>query len=81
MTDSLVSLPSKLPCCIPVMLKNESHHDITLSPRAVIAEIYTVKSVQPVKTPDSDHPTKPDQRPNLDFDFTDFLYPMSGKRG
>lgn len=61
-TDSLVSLPPKLLCCIPVILKNESHHHITLPTKSVIAEIYAVKSVQPVKTPDSDPPTKPDQK-------------------
>lgn len=60
MTDSLVSLPPKLPRRIPVMLKNESHHDITLSLKAVIAEIHAVKSVQSIKTSDSDLPTKPD---------------------
>lgn len=30
-TDSLVTLPSQRPRCIPVILKNESHHDIALS--------------------------------------------------
>ncbi len=70
-TDSLVSLPPKLPRCIPVMLKNESHHDITLSPKAVIAEIHAIKSVQSVKTPNSDPPTKPDHKPSLTFNFTD----------
>lgn len=78
-TDSLVSLPSKLPHCIPVTLKNESHHDITLSPKAVIAEIHAVKSVQSVKTPDSDLTTKPDQKPNLDFDFTGSPVPNEWK--
>lgn len=78
-TDSLVSLPSKLPRCIPVMLKNESHHDITLSPKAVIAQIHAVRSVQPVKTPDSDPPTKPDQKPNLNLDFTDSPVPSEWK--
>jgi len=78
-TDSLVSLPSKLPRCIPVMLKNESHHDITLSPKAVIAEIHAVKSVQSVKTSDSDIPTKPDQKLSLNFDFTDSPIPNEWK--
>ncbi|XP_013855935.1 uncharacterized protein LOC106511737, partial [Austrofundulus limnaeus] len=78
-TDSLVSLPPKLSRCIPVTLKNESQHDITLSPKAVIAEIHVVKSVQPVKTPDSDSLTKPDQKPNLDFDFTDSPVPNEWK--
>lgn len=78
-TDSLVSLPPKLPRCIPVVLKNESQHDITLSPKAVIAEIHAVKSVQSVKTPDSDPPTKPDHKPNLDFDFSDSPVPTEWK--
>lgn len=58
-TDGLASLPRKLPGCIPVILKNESDHDITLSPKAVIAEIHAVRSVQPIKS--SDLATKPDQ--------------------
>lgn len=78
-TDSLVSLPPKLPHCIPVMLKNKSHHDITLSPTAVIAEIHAVKSVQPVKISVSDSPTKPDQKPNFYFDFTDSPIPNEWK--
>lgn len=78
-TDSLVSLPPRLPRCIPVVLKNESHHDITLPPKAVIAEIHAVKSVQSVKTPDSDPPTKPDHKPNLDFDFTGSPVPNEWK--
>lgn len=68
-TDGLASLPRKLPRCIPVILKNESDHDITLSPKAVIAEIHAVKSVQPIKSYDSDLATKPDHKPKLKFDF------------
>lgn len=78
-TDSLVSLPSRQPRCIPVTLKNESDHDITLSPKAVIAEIHAVKSVQSVKTPDSDHHTKPDRNPDLTFDFTNSPVPHEWK--
>lgn len=78
-TDSLVSLPPKLPRCIPVMLKNESHHDITLSPKAVIAEIHAVKSVQSMETPDSDLPKKPDQKFNLNLDFADSPVPNEWK--
>lgn len=42
--DDLVSLPPKLPRCIAVVLKNQSHHNITLSPKTVIAEIHAIKS-------------------------------------
>lgn len=78
-TDSLVSLPSRQPRCIPVTLKNESDHDITLSPKAVIAEIHAVTSVQSVKNPDSDHHTKPDLNPDLTFDFTNSPVPHEWK--
>ncbi|KAJ8339479.1 hypothetical protein SKAU_G00362650 [Synaphobranchus kaupii] len=78
-TDGLASLPCKLSRCIPVILKNESDHDITLSPKAVIAEIHAVKSVQPIKSLNSDTPTKPDQKPNLKFDFGNSPVPSEWK--
>lgn len=78
-TDSLVTLPSKRPRCIPVILKNESHHDITLSPKAVIAEIHAVKSVQSVKTPDLDPHTNHDYDQELTFDFTNSPVPQEWK--
>ncbi|KAJ8014924.1 hypothetical protein DPEC_G00020820 [Dallia pectoralis] len=50
-----------------------------LDHRAVIAEMHAVKSVQSVKTPDSDLPTKPDQKFDLNIDFTDSPVPNEWK--
>jgi len=68
-TDGLTNLPSKLPHCIPVIIKNESDHDITLSPKAVIAEIHAIKNVQSIGPLNSDSQIKPDHKPKLSFDF------------
>lgn len=68
-TNGLASLPPKLPRCIPVILKNESDHDITISPKSVIAEVNAIQSVQAITTGNSDTPTKPDQKPKNNFDF------------
>ncbi|KAK0146798.1 Tafazzin [Merluccius polli] len=70
-TDGLVNLPSKQPHCLPVILKNESDHDITLPPKVVIAEIHAIKSVQPLKSPSSDSSFGSDPKLNLEFDFSD----------
>lgn len=68
-TNGLVSLPPHSPRCIPVIVKNESDHDIIISPKSVIAELNAIQSVQPVTTSNSDTPTKPDQKPKTSFDF------------
>lgn len=68
-TNGLVSLPPHSPRCIPVILKNESDHDIIISPKSVIAELNAIQSVQPVTTSSPDTPTKPDQKLKTNFDF------------
>nr|XP_008283279.1 PREDICTED: uncharacterized protein LOC103359624 [Stegastes partitus] len=68
-TDGLATLPSKLPRCIPVILKNESDHDITLTPKTVIAEIHAIQSVQSVDPQSAGPSTKPNHKSNLNFDF------------
>lgn len=68
-TDGLASLLSKLPHWILVIIKDESDHDITLSTKAVIAEIHTIKCVQSTESPNSETQTKPDYKPKLSFDF------------
>lgn len=61
-TNGLASLPSKLPYRLPVILKNESDHDITMSPKSVIAEVSAIQSIQSITSGNSDTPTKPDQK-------------------
>ncbi|KAL0199310.1 hypothetical protein M9458_007850 [Cirrhinus mrigala] len=78
-TDSIANLPTKLSRCIPVILKNESNHDITLSPKAVIGEIHAIKSVQSIESSTSDSQTKPDHKPNLSFDFGNSPVPSEWK--
>ena len=78
-SDGLASLPPKLPRCIPVILKNESDHDITLSPKAVIAEIHAIKSVQSLKALGSDPSTKPDYKSKVKFDFGNSPVPSEWK--
>ncbi|RXN17163.1 Retrovirus-related Pol polyprotein from transposon 412 [Labeo rohita] len=78
-TDSIANLPTKLSRCIPVILKNESNHDITLSPKAVIGEIHAIKSVQSIESSTSDSQTNPDHKPNLSFDFGNSPVPSEWK--
>lgn len=68
-TNGLTSLPSKLPCYIPVILKNDSDHAITLPPKTVIAEIHAIQSVQPINPQSSNPPTKRNSKFKLSFDF------------
>lgn len=78
-TNGLASLPPKLPHCVLVILKNESDHDITISPKSVIAEVNTIRSVQPVTHKNSDTQTKPDQKPKNKFDFGESSVPNEWK--
>lgn len=69
-TDGLANLPSKQPHCLPVILKNESGHDITLPPKAVIAEIHAIKSAQSLHPLGSDPSSDLIPKARLDFDFS-----------
>lgn len=44
-TASLVSLPTKQPCHLPVVLKNETEHDITIPSKTILADVNAVVSV------------------------------------
>lgn len=67
--DGLATLPSKFPRCIPVILKNESDHAITLTPKTIIAEIHAIQSVQPANNKTVN--PKSENKSNLQFDFGD----------
>lgn len=77
--NGLARLPPKLSHCIPVILKNESDHDIILRPRVVIAEIHAITSVQYIKSHGSDSPTKPEHKPKLNLDFGNSPVPSEWK--
>lgn len=78
-TNGLASLPAKLPHRIAVILKNESDHDITIPPKSVIAEVNAIQSIQPTTTGNPDTLTRPDRKPNRDFDFGNSPIPNEWK--
>uniref|UniRef100_A0A8C6PSX4 Gypsy retrotransposon integrase-like protein 1 n=3 Tax=Nothobranchius TaxID=28779 RepID=A0A8C6PSX4_NOTFU len=75
----LISLPSHGPYKVPVVLRNETNHDITLPTNCVIAELVKADRVMPYPEPDksdqkvlaacsSQQQTSP-SNPPLSFDF------------
>lgn len=77
--NGLASLPPKLPCCKPVILKNESGHDVVISPKSMIAEVNAIQSVLPITSTNPDTPTKPEQKPKISLDFGDSPIPDKWK--
>lgn len=69
--STLVDLPALHPCHLPVVLTNESDHDVILPARAMIAELSAVQSIlhkeQSVRSPEPAE--KPQSR--LDYNFAD----------
>ena len=74
----LITLPSKPFTRLPVVLQNETAHDVIIPPKTVLAELSTVQtiinqhSVTPSISPQPDTP-QPPLKPssNLSFDFGD----------
>ncbi|KAK7909681.1 hypothetical protein WMY93_014365 [Mugilogobius chulae] len=52
----LVDFPCTQPCRLPVVITNESDHDVIVPPKTAIAEISAVQSVQSVLSTESDQP-------------------------
>ncbi|XP_049332090.1 uncharacterized protein LOC111196705 [Astyanax mexicanus] len=46
-TNSLISLPDKFHAKLPVVLRNETDHDITLTPNRVLAELHALQQILP----------------------------------
>ncbi|KAL7868508.1 hypothetical protein SRHO_G00098920 [Serrasalmus rhombeus] len=81
-TSSLLTLPNKPQTKLPVMLKNESNHDIILTPKRVIAELHAVQQVLPsAPSTGSSVPNPPSPVPNsgVQFDFADSPIPEEWK--
>lgn len=81
---SLVNLPRKQPCMLPVALKNETEHDISIPSTTVLADIHAVVQVihkeQTVKEPNP--PCMERESPKLtklSFDFGDSPLPSEWK--
>lgn len=77
---SLVSLPMKQPCQLPVILKNETDHDIVIPPRTVLADVNAIVRVlhkeQTVTESNPPDMQKESSQPeNLSFDFGDSALP------
>lgn len=82
-TNCLITLPSKQFSCLPVVLHNESGHDVSIPPKTVLAELGAVQSIikPPLSQSDSspfDFPTPSESaKPSsLSFDFGDSLLPF-----
>lgn len=81
---SLVSLPKKQPCRLPVVLKNETEHDIAIPSKTILADVNAVVRVihkeQTVKESSlPDMQRKSPQPAKLSFDFGDSPLPPEWK--
>jgi len=81
---SLVDLPVKKPCKLPVIIKNETDHDIVVLPGSVLADVNAITRVlqkeQMVKMSSSpDRSKDPTQSKKMSFDFGNSLLPVEWK--
>lgn len=81
---SLVSLPSKRLCHLPVVLKNETEHDISIPSKTVLADVNAIMRVlhkeQTIKEPKSpDMQRESSQSTKLSFDFANSPLPPEWK--
>lgn len=81
---SLVSLPRKQPCHLPVVLKNETDRDIIIPPKTILADVNAVvqvlhkeQTVKASKPPDMQ--AESPQPAKLSFDFGDSPLPTEWK--
>lgn len=80
----LITLPSKPFSRLPVLLRNETGHDVILPPKTVLAELSAVQtiikqqSVVPATYPQPDSPQPPEpHKPSLDLSFEFGNSPLS----
>uniref|UniRef100_A0A3B1ISM8 Gypsy retrotransposon integrase-like protein 1 n=1 Tax=Astyanax mexicanus TaxID=7994 RepID=A0A3B1ISM8_ASTMX len=81
-TSSLHNLPNKLQTKLPVLLKNESDHDIILTPKRVIAELHAVQQIltsAPSTRSSASNPPSPVPMSGVQFDFADSPIPAEWK--
>lgn len=74
--NTLNSLPVKHSCSMSILLKNETQHDITIPPRAVLAEIH---AVQQVTGPESSTLLPVADLKPMEFDFGESPLPPEWK--
>lgn len=89
--NCLISLPKHGSYKVPVLLRNETGHDITLPTNCVIAELATVDHVVPYRRPQENHNQETSvscsaqqqstgKKPTLSFDFGSSPIPEEWKR-
>lgn len=81
-TCSLLTLPTRAPYRLPVVLTNETQHDILLPQRSVLAELNAIQEVLPTecKTKDpSPDPPKPPPASTPSINFADSPIPTEWK--
>lgn len=83
-TCGLLTLPTRAPYRVPVVLTNETQHDILLPPRSVLAELNAIQQVLPIvketKTEDpSADQSEPSQASPLAFNFANSPIPAEWK--
>lgn len=69
----VLTIPSHTPYRLPVILKNETSHEITIPNNRVIAELHSVQSVTSDSAKAPDVNKKPNQSRNLTFSFGEML--------
>ena len=83
-TCCLLTIPTRAPYRLPVVLTNETQHDIAIPPRSVIAELTALQHVLPgvgetkTKDPSTDQPNPPPV-PLPTFNFADSPIPAEWK--
>ncbi len=78
--SGLHTLPNKRFFHVPVLLKNETHADIVISPKTVLAEMYSVQQVMEVpQRGDTSQVLAESTKPHINIDFGDLPLPTERK--
>ena len=75
---ALIDLPQRRPYKLPVVIYNESDHDIAIPAKCAIAQICTYQTIL-LKEHSVVEPPEPSQKPNLSFNFGESPVPPEWK--
>lgn len=75
----LLILPKKMPYHLPVVLTNETEHDIAIPPRCTVAELHVVESLLPPPNSPSDDEPLPVKELDFNLNFGESNYLKSGR--
>ncbi len=79
-TSGLHTLPNKRVFHVPVLLKNETYAEIVISPKTVLAEMYSVQQVMEVpQKGDTSQVLAESSKPHINIDFSHSPLPTEWK--